>query len=296
MDNIGCPVGYFICIYLKRALSLARWLHKSICMSGPFKSSIQSDGLPALHRKFQPAKQRRLFTPMREFDPNNPELLDRPGMDPALLDHELQTLESFNRRMGGHALALRYVKRFVRAIKPVSLSILDLGTGAADIPRAIAAWARQRGLPVEITAVDGNAKILEIARSSCAAWPEIRFEQHDLRNLQIAENSFDLVVCSLTLHHFDAADAVTVLRNIRAIARRGYFVNDLRRNWPAIWSTELFVRGMVRNEAFGHDAIKSCRAAFTPGELREMAAQAGLTHFKIHRHQVFFRMVLEGRK
>lgn len=237
-----------------------------------------------------------LLAPHRRFDPNCPELIDRPGMAEALLREELQTLENFNRRLGGHRLALQYVKRFVSAVRPASLHILDLGTGAADIPRAIVAWARRCQLPVSLTAVDGNDDILRLARESGRDWPEIRFEHHDLRALPYAPESFDLVLCSLTLHHFGGADAVMLLRRIHELARLGYIVNDLRRNWPAIWITEFLARTAVRSSMFGHDAVQSCRAAFTVCELRALAEQAGLNHFQINRHHAFFRMVLEGKK
>jgi ubiquinone/menaquinone biosynthesis C-methylase UbiE len=217
-------------------------------------------------------------------------------MDRALLREELRNLEDCNRRLGGHDLVLEYVERFVKSTGGASLSILDLGTGAADVPRAIAAWARHRGLPVVITAVDGNAEVLQIASESCRDWPEIRFDQHDMRSLPYAANSFDLVLCSLALHHFESADALGILRSIRTLARGGYVVNDLCRSWLAIWSTGLLVRAFFRSPVFRHDAAQSCRAAFTVRELRVMAERAGLNNFQIKLHHAMFRMVLEGRK
>lgn len=237
----------------------------------------------------------KLFAPHRRFDPNCPELMDRPGLDRALLREELRSLESFNRRLGGHQLVLQYVKRFVGSTG-ASLSILDLGTGAADIPRAIVSWARQRQLPAIITAVDGNPEILQIAQELCRGWPEIRLEQHDLRALPYAGEGFDLVLCSQALHHFGSADAISILRRIHALARCGYIVNDLRRNWLAIWSMELLARTLVRSAVARNDAPQSCRAAFTVRELRGLAEQAGLNNFRVDRHHWFFRMVLEGRK
>jgi SAM-dependent methyltransferase len=237
-----------------------------------------------------------LFAPARCFDPNHRELIDRPGIDPVLLREELQILECMNRRSGGHQLMLQYVQRLLSPTRRASVSILDLGTGIADIPRAIVAWARQRQLPVAITAVDGNPDVLQIARESCRDWPEIRLERHDLLALPYAPDSFDLVLCSLALHHFAAADAVTILQRVQEMSRLGYVVNDLRRNWLAIWSTELLTRTVIRSPIVGHDAPQSCRAAFTVGELRALAQQAGLNRFQINRHQWFFRMVLIGRK
>jgi SAM-dependent methyltransferase len=237
-----------------------------------------------------------LLTPSRRFDPKYPELIDRPGTDRALLREELQMLEKTNRRLGGHQLMLQYLGRLLGQNRITSLRILDLGTGLADIPRAIAGWARQRQVPITIVAVDGNPVVLQMARESCRDWSEIQLEQHDLLALPFASDSFDLVLCSLTLHHFSSADAVAILRRIHEMARLGYIVNDLRRNWLAVCSMELLARTVIRSHIVRHDAPQSSRAAFTIHELRDMASQAGLTNFQINRHHAVFRMVLVGRK
>ncbi|MEJ0090237.1 MAG: methyltransferase domain-containing protein [Limisphaerales bacterium] len=237
-----------------------------------------------------------LCAPTRCFNPNDPELIDRPGLDRALLHEELRLLEDLNRRLSGHKLVLESIERLIGLATPKSLSILDLGTGSADIPRAIVNWARKKKIAVTITAVDGNSEILQFARESCHDWPEIQFAQHDLRSLPYAKNSFDVVLCSLALHHFNSMDAVAVLRRINGIARTGYTVNDLRRNWLSIWFTELLVRTVIHSKIFRHDAPKSCRAAFSIGELRTLGESAGLKNFRVTRHHWIFRMILQGKK
>ena len=234
--------------------------------------------------------------PPRYFDPNDSELIDRPGLDRALLHEELRLLEGLNRRLSGYQLVLETLQGLLGPASPKSLSLLDLGTGSADIPRAIAAWARKNEIAVTITAVDGNAEILQIASESCRDWPEIQFAQHDLRSLPYEADSFDLVLCSLALHHFSSADAVAVLRRMSEIARIGYAVNDLRRNWLSIWFTELLVRTVIQSKIFRHDAPKSCRAAFSVNELRTLGESAGLKNFQVSRHHLVFRMILKGNK
>ena len=235
------------------------------------------------------------LSPPRRFDPALPEIMDRRGNDPELLRADLHVLESINRFLGGHRLALGYLDEFLEAVPMRSLTILDLATGGADIPRTIVLWARQRNLRVEITAVDANPEILRIAREQCAGWPEIHIEQHDLLGLPYPVASFDVVLCSLTLHHFAEADVVAILRRIRDIARVGYIVNDLRRNRIAICLSKLMARTIITNPIARFDAPASCERAFTPAELRALATQAGMGDVAIRRHR-FFRMALVGRK
>jgi 2-polyprenyl-3-methyl-5-hydroxy-6-metoxy-1,4-benzoquinol methylase len=236
-----------------------------------------------------------LFGPRRQFDPNEPELMDRPDVNKAWLREELEILEKLN-RLGGHRLILRYIRRLLDPRKVQPLRVLDLATGAADIPRAIVAWAKRRRMEISVTAVDVNEHVLRSAREWCRDWPEITLERHDLLELPYAPASFDIVLCSLALHHFKTEDAVTVLRRMNEIARVGYIVNDLQRNWPSIWAAELLTRTLMRSPIVRHDGPQSFRAAFTVAELGSMAREAGMKRFSVKRHQGIFRMVLSGKK
>ena len=236
-----------------------------------------------------------LFVPPRRFDPDVPEMMDRRGNDAELLRADLDVLEKFNRFLGGHRIVLGWLDEALERAPMSRVSVLDLATGGADVPRAIAQWARPRGVRVEITAVDANPEILSIAHQRCASWPEIRIEQHDLLALPYPTASFDIVLCSLALHHFSAPNAVAILGRIHAIARAGYIINDLRRNRLVVGLSKLMARTLIHNPIARFDAPASCERAFSLAELRVMAAQAGLRNFVIRRHW-FFRQAIAGRK
>src|SRR5881394_226533 len=98
----------------------------------------------AKHWAIQESASRRpargnLFGPARQFDPNEPELMDRPDVNKAWLREELEILQKIN-RFGAHRLMVRYINQLLGAKKVEQLSVLDLATGAADIPRAVVAW------------------------------------------------------------------------------------------------------------------------------------------------------------
>lgn len=234
-----------------------------------------------------------LFVPPRRFDPHVPEIMDRCGNDAALLRADLDVLEHINCLLGGHRIVLGYLNELLDTAPMNPVRILDLATGGADVPRVIARWAHRKRIGVEITAVDRNPEILAIARERCAGWPEIRIEQHDLLGLPYAAASFDVVTCSLTLHHFTRANVVAILRRIHDIARTGYIVNDLRRNRIAVALSRLMARTIIRNPIARFDAPASCERAFSMAELRGMATSAGLRRFTIRRHR-FFRMAMTG--
>lgn len=236
-----------------------------------------------------------LLIPPRRFDPAVPEMMDRPGQDYQLLKEDLAELQRINRALGGYRIPLRYLDQLLQRVSPPirRFTVLDLATGAADVPRAIVTWAKQRSYAVEITAVDVNPDILRIAREHTVGWPDIRLEQQNLLALPYPPASFDIVLCALALHHFAAPDVIAILRRIHDIARVGYIVNDLRRNRTAIWLSRLMVNTVVTNPIARFDAPASCERAFAMDELRAMAAQAGMLNFRVRRHPVF-RMALVG--
>src|SRR5262245_42988767 len=165
-------------------------------------------------------RRRTLFPPARQFDPNEPELMDRPDVNKTWLREELEILAKIN-RFGAHRLMVRYIGQLLGPQKVQELSVLDLATGAADIPRALVAWARKNGTKIKVTAIDGNAEVLHSAREWCRDWPEIQLEQCDLLELRHPPKSFDIVLCSLALHHFTSPDAVKILRRMNDLARVG---------------------------------------------------------------------------
>jgi len=237
-----------------------------------------------------------LLAPPRRFDPAIPEMMDRPGQDFRLLREDLHVLETINRFLGGHRIALHYVRELPgtwNTTRP--LTVLDLATGLADVPRRIVRRARATGLQVQITAVDANPDILILARESCVGWPEICIEQQNILALPYPSDSFDIVLCALALHHFGESDVVAILGRIRDIARIGYAVNDLRRNRIAIWLSKLMAHTIITNPIARFDAPASCERAFTLAELGELARRAGMRNFQVRRHLVF-RMAVAGRK
>src|SRR3954465_11673634 len=116
--------------------------------------------------------------------------MDRHDIPPAMLRHEAAALEKVNRQLMGHRLVVSYVRKIARRHDLKSINVLDLGTGAGDIPRAIVAWGRKSSVAVEVTAVDGNPEIARFAREQCAPYPEITVEEQNMTALPYPSGSF----------------------------------------------------------------------------------------------------------
>src|SRR5438552_4245193 len=58
---------------------------------------------------------------------------------------------------------------------------------------------------------------------------EVRRVRADVRALPFPPRSFDVVLASLFLHHFDAVEVAAVLRGLFDLTRRALVINDLPR-------------------------------------------------------------------
>lgn len=86
---------------------------------------------------------------------------------------------------------------------PASALVLDVGTGPGLLPEAIAA----RCPSLSVVGVDLAPEMVARARARCAGATGLRFELADVTALPFAEGSVDLVVSSISLHHWQRPDA-----------------------------------------------------------------------------------------
>ncbi len=230
--------------------------------------------------------------PKRRFDAGVPEMMDAAGSDFAMLREDLRNLRTINRYFGGLSLVRRYVTKFMaESDASQTIEILDLATGSADHPLALASLARSVGRSVHITAVERNPATAAIARDRTKGYGEISIQEGDLLMTPWPPKKYDLVLCSLALHHFSREDAVRILGIMWNTARVGVIVNELNRSWPAAWVAWGYTHLTTRNPMTLNDSYVSVLRAFTPAELAKMAVEAGIPNAQIHTHP-FFRLAL----
>jgi SAM-dependent methyltransferase len=212
------------------------------------------------------------------------EMLDRPAPF-ADLGECLEDIARLNALGGGHRITLTHVKRLVAAApRDRVTTVLDVGAGGADTARVLARWARRAGRRLRILALDRDPAVLAVARRASASHPEIVLVQGDALALPIRARSIDIVISSLTLHHLEPEPARRYLGEMDAAARVGLVVNDLVRSRTAYVIVWLATRALARSRLSRHDGPLSVRRAYTPGEVRRLCAEAGLTTVRVSRY------------
>ncbi len=189
-----------------------------------------------------------------------------------------------------HLLALRgleRINRFSRCARTLTphvlaaargrthLALLDVATGSADVPVAIALAAARRGLRIRLGLCDISRPALDAAHARAAA-AGIHATTHLLdATTTPLPAGFDAAICSLFLHHL-TADAVRALLANIARAAPALAISDLRRTRRGLALAYAGSRLLSRSHIVRTDAVLSARAAWTIPELHALAAEAGL--------------------
>ena len=212
----------------------------------------------------------------RSFDPSVLEMMDRPQPVSPELERDLQRLRQLNRWFGSHGLVSNFMRRWITP--GAQLRVVDLATGSGDIPRLLVDYARGIGARIEIDAVDRQIATLEIAQTLSAGYPEVSYHAADILEWG-GTQAYDMVFCSLVLHHFSEGDAVRLLRRCRELSKRFVLVSDLRRGILLQAGVYALTAVIFREAMTRFDARLSAQRAFSFDDMRGLAIQAGWKNF-----------------
>ncbi|MGD8793683.1 MAG: class I SAM-dependent methyltransferase [Anaerolineae bacterium] len=202
-----------------------------------------------------------------------------------------------------HMRLLRwFVARRAVAMAAVGQAV-DLGCGPGHLVVELA----QAAPGLRVTGVDLSDEMLaeaeRYARRAGLPAGRVAFKKGDVARIPFPDGSLDLVVSTLSLHHW--RDPVGVLDEVARVLRPpdpaagrpggAFLVFDLRRDMTApfyllLWfATRCVVPGALRrvNEPLG-----SRDAAFTVGEAADLAAQSHLTGWRVSRGPLW--LMVEG--
>jgi len=213
-----------------------------------------------------------------------PERMDDPNLDRDQHVRALCGLRRINWWSGNASLAWQPVRELAGELGTDRLRILDIATGAADIPISLWNKSQKHGLELEIEACDVSSTALEFAAENCQkAGAEVRLFPLDILQ-DSCDQSYDLVMCSQFLHHFADEQAQAIVRTMARLATRRVIIIDLvrsRLNWLIVCFAS---HALSRSPVVHFDGPQSIRAAYTVTEMKAIARRADLAHFEIRKH------------
>ncbi|WP_164102065.1 methyltransferase domain-containing protein [Candidatus Laterigemmans baculatus] len=176
--------------------------------------------------------------------------------------------------------------RQIALASPRPLRVLDIATGSGDLPIDWLLRSRLEGIPLEVTGVDVSSQAIATARARAAVagcsssgegWTADWWVANALEDC--LPDDFDVVTCSLFLHHLEDEDIVRLLRAMRDATEAGGLVRrllicDLVRSRWNLAAVSVASRLLSRSPIVHGDAALSVRAALTRGEFAELAEVA----------------------
>jgi 2-polyprenyl-3-methyl-5-hydroxy-6-metoxy-1,4-benzoquinol methylase len=215
-----------------------------------------------------------------------PELMDQPGLDREEHRRALNGLRTTNSISG----TSRMIWRDIMASNAVPadgrpLRILDIATGGGDVLLGIAELAIRSGVTVEAHGCDVSSTAVEHAGKAAnrARMDDVRFFQLNAL-VDALPQDYDMLMCTLFLHHLTAEDAKKLLQRMADAARQCVVIDDLQRTRLGYTYAWVGSRLITRSRIVHTDGPLSVRAAFTISEARQLASDAGLHNAQFREH------------
>lgn len=199
---------------------------------------------------------------------NQPELMDDQELQERELAHILRDLHKVNSLLGGYKITWEGIQKiFGSGCFAQPVAIVDVGCGDGNMLKYIARMGRSSGIKMKLKGIDINEKSLRIAQKNTEDYPEISYEKLDISTDFEKLDKTDIIVCTLTLHHFTDLDIQSLLRKFSEVSTMGVVINDLHRSKWAYFLFSIFSAFFLKNSIAKKDGQTSILRAFKRKDL-----------------------------
>lgn len=208
-------------------------------------------------------------------------------MDDFLLEGEelrdaLDKIAAINTLLGGNTLTLKAVKRLLREIDTTkTITIADVGCGNGDMLRLLANYARRKNIMLELTGIDANRFTTDYAEKLSEGYPNIHYICLDIFEEEFERMHFDIILCTLTLHHFEDSALLKIMRQYYKNASARIIINDLHRSKTAYYLFKLISKLFGLNRMSTEDGLVSILRGFKKKELESYSKQLEFKNYSI---------------
>lgn len=194
------------------------------------------------------------------------ELMDNPNMGIEELKRAYADINLCNRLLGGDAITIKEVWRLVKKDSKKSYTILDVGCGDGTMLIKLSNFLNKKGISHKMIGVELRDDVLAMAKVKAKDHPQLSFQKKDI--LKMAdEPTCDILINTLTLHHFQEERIEAFLEKITNLAGTAVVINDLQRSKLAYFLFMVFGFFLMKSSVAKHDGLVSIRRSFKRQEL-----------------------------
>ncbi|MDN5216212.1 methyltransferase domain-containing protein [Fulvivirgaceae bacterium BMA12] len=222
------------------------------------------------------------------------EIMDDLDFSDGVIFQTLKELKIINHRLGGNQVTIKGFKQLLKRhpSKEVSLTVADLGSGGGDMMVEIVKWSRRQGLNMNLTGIDANQSIIDYARENTATFSEISYLPLDVFSEQFKNQEYDIITCTLFMHHFKDVQLIQLFSTLKSQARIGIVINDLHRHWLAYYSIKILTKLFSKSYMVKYDAPLSVARSFRRNDWHRIFREAGITNYTIKWRWAFRWLVI----
>ena len=210
------------------------------------------------------------------------EIMDDFSLKGEELREALDKIAVINRLLGGNKLTLEGIQKLLTATKDKHITIVDVGCGNGDMLRALADFGKKKKYTFHLIGIDANAFTIEYAKQLSSDYPMIQYQCWDIFEEAFRKLKYDIVLCTLTLHHFKNNQIDYLLQLFNNNAKLGIVINDLHRNKVAYRLFQLVCFVFQLNKMSREDGLISILRGFKKKELVQFSEKNNLKNYSIH--------------
>ncbi|MEZ7514477.1 methyltransferase domain-containing protein [Flavobacterium frigidarium] len=210
------------------------------------------------------------------------EIMDDFAMEGEILRDALDKIASINQLLGGNKLTLHGVKDMLStAEQDREFTIVDVGCGNGDMLRALADYATTKGLTFNLIGIDANNFTITHARDLSKNYANISYRCKDIFDKEFENLKYDIVLCTLTLHHFKDDQIEKLLSVFYKNATLGVVINDLHRSKIAYRSFQALCKVFRLNDMSREDGLVSILRGFKKVDLIQFSEKLGFRKYDV---------------
>ena len=217
-----------------------------------------------------------------KYRTNKVEIMDDFSLEGEELREALDKIAKINQLLGGNKLTLNGLKTFLsKKDKNTTFSIIDIGCGNGDMLRKIADYGTEKGYNFNLTGIDANAFTINHATNLSANYKNINYLCEDIFTLDAEKIHCDIILCTLTLHHFKEDEVIEILKIFKQVANLGIIINDLQRSALSYRLFQLLCVTFQLNRMSREDGLISILRGFKKNELIAFSKKLNFKNFSI---------------
>ena len=210
------------------------------------------------------------------------EEMDDFSMKGEILRDALDKIAKINQLLGGNRLTLCGVQKLIRNISNKEIiTILDVGCGNGDMLRKLAHYGYKNNLNFQLIGIDANNFTINHAKQLSENYSNISFFCHDIFEESFRELKYDIVLCTLTLHHFKDNQIINLLNVFYTNSKIGIVINDLHRNAIAYRLFQVICFVFNLNKMSRDDGLISILRGFKKKELVNYSNELKFNNYNI---------------